>query len=232
MAVEFITAVNKSLKRVGVIEGDAGELTTGTGTDDEFTDSPRQRDIDVCLQIWNEVIHEAYSLNAFTPEVGTATITLVADQREYGLPSDFERMAGNQHQRVLRGATNGLLLTEYRGGYLSMLRDQPVATDWTGDPRHWALSLSTDNIRVDSEPTASDIYNFNYETRIERTSTMATDTMPFSDTVTDSLVPVVAQFMSRDFKDDFDSGIFRQAMIRAIGHLTRSQRRDRYGTRR
>ena len=76
-------------------------------------------------------------MGLFANEASTATITLVDGQREYTLATDevFERFAGQtEGTRVLRGATTGLIVTEYPGGYAQMLVDQPVATDYTGDP--------------------------------------------------------------------------------------------------
>jgi len=53
----YLVAVNDTLRRVGVIAGDAGELTT-------FTDTARQREIDIVTQAWNEVCHELYDLGS------------------------------------------------------------------------------------------------------------------------------------------------------------------------
>lgn len=241
MAVVFLQAVNASLKRARVIQGDAGELATSTVTSTAtglvatgaFTDSGRQTQIDLMLQMWNEAIHEVFSVGLFAQEAATATMTLVTAQREYDLPSDFERMAGDDYKsRVLRGATTGFVLPEYPGGYARMLSDQNFATQWTGEPQAWALSPVGNAIRLDREPTSDqngDTYNYLYEKRITFTSTMATETLPFSDTVADALVPVVAEGWNRVYKKEFDVGIFSISIRRAVEHLTQNQRRKRYG---
>ena len=54
MAYTLLDAVNLSLKRVRVIQGDAGVLTT-------LTDSARQADIDIMIQAWNEIISDLYN---------------------------------------------------------------------------------------------------------------------------------------------------------------------------
>ena len=185
------------------------------------------------LQCWNEAIHECFSLGFLPKEGATATISLTTGTREYALPSDFERMGGVHYaDRVMRGATTGLLIYEYPGGYSRMLADQPIASDYTGDPMHWAFSPVDDVIRMDREATADqnlDTYNFLYEKRINLTSTMATTSLPMSDTAVDSLVPVVAEMWDRVFKKEYDDGFMRRAMSRALGYQGRSQPRSRWG---
>ncbi len=243
MPVVFLQVVNATLKRVRVIQGDAGELATSTVTStatgavatDAFTDSGRQVQIDLVIQVWQEAAHALYDLNLLGDEGASATVNLASGQREYDLPSDFERMAGkSSDERVWRGATTGLILTEYPGGYAKMLRDQPVASDYIGDPGRWALSpVDRTKVRLDREGVtgATDTYNFLYEKRLALTATMATDTLPFSDTVADSLVPVVAEGWNRIMKKEFDSGLFRTSVGRAARTMTQNQPRVRYGFR-
>ena len=238
MALVFLDAVNETLKRVGTIQGDAGDLVTGTGTDDEFTDSSRQRDIDLAIQIWQETLHELLSLGLFANEASTATITLVAGQRDYTLATDkvFERFAGQtEDTRVLRGATTGLIVRSYPGGYDQMLVDQPVATDYIGDPNRYAISPVTGDIRLDREPTAEiagNTYNALIETVQSLTSTMATETFLWTDTVTNALIPVVAETWTRTMKREFDAEQFRRSLTRAASHARKNQRRTRWGIRR
>ena len=245
MAIVFLQAVNATLKRVRVIQGDAGELATSTVTTtatgavatDAFTDSGRQTQIDLVIQVWQEAMHELYSLALLPDEAATATMTLVDGQREYSMESDFERFAGeSREERVFRGATTNLILTEYPGGYARMLRDQPNATDFVGDPNHYAISpVDGTKVRLDREPTSDqdgDVYHVLYEKRLSLTATMATETLPFSDTVADALVPVVAEGWTRIMKKEFDSGLFRTSIARAAQTVTRTQPRVRYGTRR
>lgn len=243
MAIKFLQAVNATLKRVRVIQGDDGELATSTVfstatgliATGAFEDSGRQLQIDLMIQVWNEAIHEVYNLGIFASGVSTATISLQADTREYAVPGDFERFAGNDRdERVMRGATTGLIIREYPGGYARMLADQPVASDYKGQPEHWARSPESGNIRFDRDPTTGeqdDLYNFLYHKRISRTSTMATDTMPFSDTVADALVPVVAEGWKAVMQDKFSSNVFRASLARSLQTLTASSPRVRYGKR-
>lgn len=244
MAITFLQAVNATLKRVGEIAGDSDDLATSTVTStatglvatDAFTDSRRQHKIDLVIQLWNEATHEVYSMGLHAREAASATMTLVAAQREYDLPDDFERMAGDTYEtRAIRGATTGLILREYSGGYAKMLVDQPTATDYTGDPCYWALSPALSKIRLDREPTsaqAGHTYNFLYEKRLSLSSTMATSALPYSDTVADCLVPVVSESYNRLQKKEYDDGFLQNALTRSLRFLTQSQPKDRYGKRR
>jgi hypothetical protein len=243
MAIVFVSAVNAVLKRVGEIAGDSEELATSTVTStatglvatDAFTDSRRQHKIDIVIQLWNEAAHEVFRMGAFNAAVATATMVTVAAQREYDLPSDFERMCGKSvGTRVLRGATSGTILTEYYGGYEQMLADQPQATQFTGDSSHYAISPVASKIRLSAEPTdstASQTYNYLYHKRISLSSTMATQTLPFSDTVADALVPVVSEVYERIMKKEMEPGLFMSAINRSLEFLSQTERRDRYGKR-
>jgi len=243
MAVTFLQAVNETLKRVRVIQGDAGELVTSTIASTAtggvatgaFTDSGRQTEIDLAVQLWQEGLHEIYAMGLFPNEASSATFTLATGQREYSFPNDFERVAGEDYRdRVMRGATSGLLAYEYPGGYARMLRDQVMATDFTGDPSFWAISPVDGALRLDREPTteqAGQTWNMLYEKQLVLTSTMATETMPMADTVTAAMVPVVSEAWNRVFKKEFDQSMFRSSLARSLDYMARTQRRKRYGKR-
>lgn len=230
MAITFLDAVNDSLIRARVIKGDTGRLTTTMGTASEIfqAKSDIQHSVDLHLQMWREVTQELFTMGMMPPVVATATIILSDGTREYALPADFERVAGDTHkERVLRGATTGVVYEEYPGGYLKMLADQPRATDFTSaQAGRWAISpahAATTMLRLEYETsTSTERYNINYEKRIDLTSTMATDIMPFTDTVSFAMVPVVAEFYNRTVKGEGDTGIFRSSIARAA-RLTRKQ---------
>ena len=244
MAITLLQMTNAVLKRVGEIAGDSEELATSTVTStatgltatEAFTDSRRQHKIDIVLQLANESIHEIYSMGLLAKEAASATITLVADQREYDLPTDFERISGDTYNnRAIRGATTGLIIREYKGGYQQLLVDRALATDFVGDPSYWALSPVDSKISFDNYPTsdqAGDTYHFLYDKRITLSSTMATTAMPFSDTVADSLVPVISESYNRVMKKEFDQGFLSTALNRSLAYLRRTQPKDRYGVNR
>ena len=241
MPATWLSCINASLKRARVIEGTAYALATSTVTStatgltatEAFTDASRQNQIDIMLQCWNEAIQGVFSFGMLAKEAATGSITLATTGREYSLPSDFEKMAGMDYQsRVLRGATTGMIVYEYPGGYAQMLADQARATDWVGEPNAWALSPVSDVIRLDRETatgSVGDTYYFLYDKRVAFTSTMATEAMPFSDTVCDALVPVAAEMWARTYKKEMDGYNLQTSLTRALEYAGRTQRRSRWG---
>lgn len=244
MAIVFLQAVNATLKRTRTIQGDVGELATSTVTStatgltatEPFTDSGRQVQIDLVIQMWQEALHEVYSMGEFASGMASATIGLVADQQEYSLPSDFERIAGDTtQQRSFRGVTNGLLVKEYQGGYAQLVIDRPIATDYLGQPTAYTLSPVSGKLVFDTVPTsaeAGESYHLLYHKRLALTSTMATETLPFSDTVADALVPVVASAHNAVMKKEFDRDLFQLSIVRAVKGVTRTTDKARWGIRR
>lgn len=234
----FLEAVNLVAKRVGVIQGATGDFTSLSSL------SSRQRDADTLIQLWNETMLQQYDFGVFAGEIATATLTGVSGTREYAMPTDFERFAGNHVDGtdIFRGATNQMRLRPYDhtdedSGYQKMLRDQLIATDWSGtpiafavNPVTWSWRLNTEN---DDSNTATSTWNILYEKRLEFTATSVatTDVFPFSDGVVDSLVPVVAQNYDKIFKDKFDPVEFRMSGSRAARRLAGKQVRPKWGIR-
>ena len=75
MAKTLLNGTNEVLKKLQLIQGDSGLLTT-------LTDSARQTFIDKTVQGWNELIDELFSIaNVPLPEATAEnTITLATDQ--------------------------------------------------------------------------------------------------------------------------------------------------------
>lgn len=242
MAIVYFEAVNDSMKRVGLIAGDVKAIGTSSGaTASEIfqANSEIQHGVDMMVQMWQEATNEVFSLALVPTLVATATIDLVTSQREYALPSDFERVAGvDANEQVVRAATSVRVIPEYPGGYLQMLADQPMATQWTGEPGYYAISPSnaaTTMIRFDTDPTSSEngwYYYLPYERTISLTVTQATQTMPYSDTVTRALVPVVSEMFERHRKKEFDASVFRASLVRALTMANTHPPTRRYGVRR
>lgn len=220
MALTLLQALNKSLKRDGTIAGSASELTS-------LTDASRQVSVDRHVQLWNEVTHELYSLGAIQGEVSEGTITLATDTNTYAMPSDFEQMSGRKYPEKVMVNTESISLFEYPGGYSALFAAQPDPSDFTGQPRFWAIDLTADQFRIDTQPTASengDIYTFLYDKTI--TLDDATDTFPFTDTVVNSLVPAVAELANSNERPLI---LTTPSFLRAIGVATRSNPSVEYG---
>jgi hypothetical protein len=244
-ATVYLNWIEDALKRVHVIQGDAGNLVTSTVTSTATglvatsafeADSSRQVQIEMMLQVSNEIVQEAYSMGVLPKIASTATIALVAQQREYSLPSDFERLAGRTYeQRGIGFATQGYTILEYPGGYMQMLADQAMATVFIGQPNAYAISPGSDVLRMDREPTsvqAGMTMNFIYEKRVAFTATSEADALPFSPTVADQLVPVLAEAWNAWGKGQFDPARYRGGIAKAVAFMTRTQVNDRWGPQR
>jgi hypothetical protein len=237
MAV-FLTAINETLKRVGVIAGDTQNLVTSTvtstatgltATDALQSQSAIQHQVDVMAQLWREGINELFAHGLLAKEAATGSIVLVSGQREYALATDFECFAG---RAALRAATDNDVLYEYPGGYSEMLINQMLPTQWVGEPRSFAISPVDDKIRIDTDSTATSTYYYLYEKSVLFTSTMATTTLPFSEETYYAMVPYVAQWWERAMKKDFDQEAFAAGLSRAVRRSRKLQPNTRYGTRR
>lgn len=225
----FLDAVNAVLSRNGVLQGATGALTS-------FTDSARQRQIDVAIQCWNEGIQHLLNMGLMPGETASATMILSATgQREYDKPSDYIRPAGTRPEtRIWRAATQSYFLQEYPGGYEQMIVDQITATGFTGRPVRWTINPTTDKFRIDTDSTVTDTYNLLYEKRIRftSTSTATSNTFPFDDLVVDALVPVVAEFHGSVIKGEpMDAATFKLNLSRAASMVAQIQPSKRYGIR-
>jgi len=74
----LLQGVNEVLKKVSVIQGDTGALTT-------LSDSAKQVFIDPAVQSWNEAVDQLYSIsNKPKPkELVKASITLATGDRDW-----------------------------------------------------------------------------------------------------------------------------------------------------
>jgi hypothetical protein len=218
MAKTLLDATNEILKRVGVIAGDAGLLTT-------LEDSARQRAIDLSVQVVNEGIDELYSsTNKSAPKSqATSTITLVEGTRAYQLAADLVQL-----RWPFIDQTNNQYLVDYPGGYNQLLIDDPEQDD-TGLP-HYATIRPTDGyIYVDRAPTAEDagrVYTYQYDKELELVD--ASDTVPFTDATFRAMVPAWVQLWKREMRNEFDVELFKSNLGRAARFMIMKQPRSHY----
>lgn len=214
MAKSLLNGVNDVLKKVSIIAGDSGELSS-------LTDSARQVNIDLVVSAWNEAIEELYSRTS-TPlpkELAENTITLATDDRDYALQSDLVQL----HWPLLN-ETDGDYLHQYEGGYLKMVADQPQPDNFTGLPLAGAIRPTDGQLYLDRIPTAAEngrVYKYWYDKDLSLSG--AADLMPFNDSVYRAMVPVVAEIWRRDKERTFDDGSFAVSLGRAGRLLTRNQ---------
>lgn len=219
MAYTLLNAVNATLKRVKIITGVNGALTS-------LTDSPRQTFIDQTVQIINESIHELYSESELPQpnQSASSTITLASGQREYDLPVDLEQI-----RYPLIDQTHGKYIFEYPGGFEKMRVDQLIPGNFKGIPIYACINPTNDMLRLNTIPQATDaglVYDLLYDAR--HSLSLAGDTFPFSDTVVDSLVPAWAERWKREQRNAFDKEAHDEAFGRAMRYLNQTPLRRKW----
>lgn len=221
MAKTLLNSCNEILKRVGLIAGDSGLLTT-------LTDSARQVAIDVAVQVVNEGIDELYAAsNVAKPNgQGESTITLATADRSYALASGLVRLRWPMVDK-----TNTQFLRQYPGGYNAMLLADPEQDD-TGLPVHAAINPVNGEVHLDRAPTSTEngrIYTYQYDKDLSLS--ILTDTVPFKDAVFRAMVPVWVQMWKRERRNEFDGDLYRKDLGRAATLLTQIEPRDNWSPR-
>ena len=206
----LLQGVNEVFKRVNLISGDQGELSS-------LTDSARQSWIDITVQAWNEVVEELYSTmgRALPQELAEATITLADGDRDYALAADLNELIVNQGVYFI-DETNNHFIFKYPGSYEDMVVDQIDPADFVGLPTFAVIRPTDGQIYLERSPTATEagrVYRYRYKKDISVSA--AADTFPFKDVVFRALVPAVAQLWLRDQRNSFDGDIFRASVGRA-----------------
>ncbi len=218
---QLLDCVNEILKRVNIIAGNAGLLTT-------LTNSALQHNIDVAIQVVNEGIDELYTTvkSPLPTQLKESSLTLVTGTREYALPTDFVSM-----QWPLVDRTNNQFLFEWRDDYNSFLLLDPQQT-YTGLSNWAMISPITGSLRLDKAPDSTvngHIYFYEYEKNLELIN--STDTVPFNNEVFRAMVPAWAMLYSRDMREKFDQSLYHLSMGRAARALTETPARDNYSPR-
>lgn len=218
----LLDGVNAVLRRRKLIQGDADVLTT-------LSDQSRQIYIDEAIALWSETIDQLYTMSCqpMPKEMAETTITLVTAQRSYTLPADMVQI-----RWPLINEANGYVIEEYPGGYDQMRRDQLQPDNYTGRPQYAAINPIDDTLYVDQVVPSSDNgleYRLVYDKDLSLS--LATDVFPFNDAVYRALVPVVAEYLRRNFDNTFDQNYVRLSMGRASQFLTQNQQRETWKSR-
>ncbi|MCK6454585.1 MAG: hypothetical protein L6R19_27620 [Alphaproteobacteria bacterium] len=223
MPYTLLQIVNKCLRRLSIVQGDAGELAA-------LSSSQFQTDIDVLVQAINETIDDLYGARGRPQAVGAATIALAEGVREYALAADCERIIGRPP--MLIEETSGRVVTEYPGGYEQMVADQPIPATHTGRPAYFAIEPVMGQLRLDRAPTASEageVYRYRYFKALSLAEAAAT--MPFSDRVADNLLPAFCEKYKIARKaPEASPALYAAAMTAAARLLGKVAPATRYGT--
>lgn len=223
MPYTLLQIVNKCLRRLSIVQGDAGELAA-------LSSAQFQTDIDVLVQAINETIDDLYGARGRPQAVGAATIALADGVREYALAADCERVLGKPP--MLIEESRGRVVTEYPGGYEQMVADQPVPDGCSGRPAYFAIEPMTGRLRLDRAPTAAEageIYRYRYFKALSLAEAAAT--MPFSDRVADNLLPAFCEKYKIARKaPEASPTLYAAAMTAAARLLGKVAPATRYGT--
>jgi len=221
LAKQLLDAVNQILLRVNVNAGNASALTS-------LTDSSRQHNIDVSVQVINEGMDELYTAcNKSLPNEQTeATITLATGLREYALAADLITLMWPFIDR-----TNAQYLYEFGEGYNRLLFLDPQQTS-VGLPIWGVISPINGKLRVDRACDAASngrVYTYEYEKNLALVN--ATDPVPFTDATFRAMVPAWVQLYKREMRNEFDQALFAQSIGRASRLVTEQKARTDYDPR-
>lgn len=214
MAKTLLDGVNEALKRSKLIAG------TSLAT---LTDSPRQTYIDVAVQAWNEAVEQLYSKagRSMPKEMAESTIILVNNKRDYQLKTNLQVLYWPLHNRA-----DGEYICEWTQGYHDLMIRQPQPAEYTGLATFGVIRPSDGYIYLDRIPTtveAGKTFHYIYDKDVSLS--LATDTFPFDDRVFRSLVPVVSEFVQKEFDRAFDDDLVNLSFGRASRALTRQPMR-------
>lgn len=221
MTKTLLEGVNDLLKRLSLIQGDSGELTT-------LTSGAFQNAIDVSVQIFNEIVVDAYTMceMPLPSQLKESDITLATGDRDYSLPADFVEIYWPLHN-----TTDGYYISEYTGGWLDLVNSQPQPANFTGRPTLAAISPVDNTIYMDRIPTANEngeVYKLRYSRKF--TLAEAADTFPFNDAIYEAMIPAAKELYARDKEKDFKSDLFDFHFSRMLRLLNPNQPQRSYGT--
>lgn len=212
MAKTLLDGVNEALKRVKIVRGDTGALTS-------LTDPAVQTHIDLMIQMWNESLDDLYGDTIKPKELAESTLTLATGDRDYALQTDLVEL-----KFPLIDETNGNYIFEWEAGYMNLVTVQNIPDSWEGLPYYAVIRPTDGELYMDRIPTAQEngrIYKYRYDKDLVLAA--AADTMPFTDAVFRAMVPVVAQKFSRERKRAFNEDEFRSSLGRAAALLATTE---------
>jgi hypothetical protein len=225
MALTLLQTVNKVLRKVGSVQGDAGEIAS-------FTDSSRQQDVDAAIDAINDTMDELFMLDdrgAFPQrgQVASATFVLAADDFDYGLEADFVQLEGNPID-----VTNNNILYPYPGGFYALREDYPDRSDFTGRPHHWVINPETGELEIDTTPTASEVgETYSYFYRKSTHLSLTTDTFGIPDDVIETLYDAFAhKWRAEQTPSDFSEALFVRSLARGAALLRSGPAIRHYGS--
>lgn len=219
MAKTLLNGVNEVLKRIKVIQGDSGLLTT-------LTDSPRQIYIDLAVQVWNEAVEELYSRSgkSMPKEMATSSITLVTDDRDYALQTDLVAL-----RWPFINQTDGEYIHEWKRGYHDLFSSQPQPSEYTGLATFAAIRPTDGELYLERIPKSQEngkIFTYNYDKDVSLSA--FDDIFPFDDDVFRAMVPLVSEVVELGLDRDIQGALAATNFGRASRLLTKQPMRENW----
>ena len=220
MPKSLLNGVNEVLKKVDILEGDTGLLTS-------LTDSARQIFIDSAIQALNEVVDELYSISSKPKplQLAEANITLVTADQDYALASDLVTLLPDFG--LINTANNHIIEIDDSEDAYRQLKLGDLDQDDTGLPSVAAIRPTDGQLWMDRAPTSAEngrVYTYRYNKELELV--VAADTFPFGNTVFRAVVPAAAEIWTRLRRKEFDDAIFSASIGRSARLLTQVPVRD------
>lgn len=219
MAKTLLNGVNEVLKKCGIV--------SSTNALSSLTDSGKQLFIDQSVQAINETVRHLY-LKCQEPMpkiVGTATLTLATDDRDYDLSiTDLSRIIW-----PIIDPDNDYFIWPYPGGWNALRQEKPLAADWQGRAEYAVIRPSDGQLLLDLTPTSNE-NGLTYEVNYEKDGLMssASDTFPFEDSTFTDLIPAITEKFKEVRNSNPDYGVMRMSLANAAKSLTQMYPRDRW----
>lgn len=223
MALTLLQYVNDVLIDAGVIRTDLSALTSNA----------QQEDVNGAVAAINESIDDLTALDSWPSVISEGTLTLVTDQREYTVASDFVKVADDKSGKpIMTDTTNGATLFPYPGGFDAMRRDQTIPSQHTGLPKFWVISPTSGKFRLNTSPTSSEngnAYTYLYEEETRFVTGSPSATFPITDEALMQLIPAVKEVFNRDKRGKFNDVAHQKSLARTAGKITQVPRKRRWG---
>ena len=170
--MDFLTGVNRLLRRNTIIKGDDDNITT-------FDDNQHAAKIELAQIAIQDELTALIADKIIPYEKTSGSLTTSDGVRTYSLASDFVRFFGKQP--YLYYAEDNQQVFEYEGGEDALRLSIPNYTEQTGNPITWYPDLTTTKkIGLYQTPDAAHanrVYTYDYEKDVSVSA--EADTLPF-----------------------------------------------------
>lgn len=170
--MDFLTGVNRLLRRNNVIKGDDDNITT-------FSDNQHAAKIELSQIAIQDELNTLVSDRLIPYEKTSGSIVTVENQRTYELAADFVRLFGEKPYFYY--STDNQQVFEYPGGEDHLRLAIPNYQDMRGNPTDWYIyHTTTKQVGLYQTPDATHAgrtYTYEYERDV--TVSVENDNLPF-----------------------------------------------------